>query len=72
MILPFQARELSKRHLHHYEPLFAMYLDIQKGIILEDLEDEERKGRWKSFVGKWYFRVLSPPKKKTGRERKKI
>ncbi|PKY08198.1 hypothetical protein P168DRAFT_294309 [Aspergillus campestris IBT 28561] len=53
VILPFQARELSRRHLHHYEPLFAMYLDIQKGIILEDLDDEEVKGRWKSFVGKW-------------------
>lgn len=71
VILPFQARELSKRHLHHYEPLFAMYLDIQKGIILEDLEDEERKGRWKSFVGKWYFRIPSPKKNKRKGEKKK-
>ena len=49
-----QARELSKRDLPTHEPMFAMYLDIQKGIILEDLSEEEVKGRWKSFVGKWY------------------
>lgn len=29
-----------------------MYLDIQKGIFLEDLGEDEVKGRWKSFVGK--------------------
>ncbi|KAL6236907.1 hypothetical protein BDW75DRAFT_98770 [Aspergillus navahoensis] len=51
--LPFQARELRKRDLKTYEPMFAMYLDIQKGKILEDLSEEEVKGRWKSFVGKW-------------------
>jgi peroxin-14 len=33
--------------------MFGMYLDIQKGKILEDLSEEEVKGRWKSFVGKW-------------------
>lgn len=31
-----------------------MYLDIQKGILIEDLKDEEVKGRWKSFIRKWY------------------
>ncbi|KAL4764318.1 uncharacterized protein BDW70DRAFT_156969 [Aspergillus foveolatus] len=51
--LPFQARELRKRDLETYEPMFAMYLDIQKGKILEDLSEDEVKGRWKSFVGKW-------------------
>ncbi|KAL4991299.1 hypothetical protein BDW68DRAFT_174161 [Aspergillus falconensis] len=51
--LPFQARELRKRDLETYEPMFALYLDIQKGKILEDLSEEEVKGRWKSFVGKW-------------------
>lgn len=30
-----------------------MYLDIQKGIFLDDLGEDEVKGRWKSFVGKW-------------------
>lgn len=53
MILPYQARELSKRDLEAYEPMFAMYLDIQKGILIEDLKSDEVKGRWKSFTGKW-------------------
>ncbi|KAE8373400.1 hypothetical protein BDV26DRAFT_272237 [Aspergillus bertholletiae] len=53
IILPFQARELSKRDLSTYEPMFAMYLDIQKGILLEDLSTDEVKGRWKSFINKW-------------------
>ncbi|KAL4928417.1 uncharacterized protein BDV17DRAFT_264171 [Aspergillus undulatus] len=51
--LPFQARELRKRDLEIYEAMFAMYLDIQKGKILEDMDEEEVRGRWKSFVGKW-------------------
>lgn len=34
--------------------MFAMYLDIQKGILIEDLKEEELKGRWKSFVQKWF------------------
>ncbi|EFE42864.1 conserved hypothetical protein [Trichophyton verrucosum HKI 0517] len=33
--------------------MFGTYLDIQKGIFMEDLDDRELKGRWKSFVGKW-------------------
>jgi len=33
--------------------MFALYLDIQKQILLEDLDEREAKGRWKSFVGKW-------------------
>ncbi|KAE8138063.1 hypothetical protein BDV38DRAFT_77909 [Aspergillus pseudotamarii] len=53
IVLPFQARELSKRDLATYEPMFAMYLDIQKGILLEDLSEDEVKGRWKSFINKW-------------------
>ncbi|CAI7678644.1 unnamed protein product [Penicillium manginii] len=53
VILPCQARELSRRDLEAYEPMFAMYLDIQKGILLEELKEEEIKGRWKSFTGKW-------------------
>jgi len=31
--------------------MFALYLDIQKGKILEDLDEVEVKGRWKSFIG---------------------
>ena len=53
--LPFGARELSRHHdLEGYRPLFGLYLDVQKRIELADLEDQEVKGRWKSFVNKWY------------------
>ncbi|KAK9600855.1 hypothetical protein V6Z92_000921 [Aspergillus fumigatus] len=52
-VLSFKARELSKRDLTYYAPMFAMYLDIQKGLIMEDLSEEEIKGRWKSFIRKW-------------------
>ncbi|PYI05927.1 hypothetical protein BO78DRAFT_316886 [Aspergillus sclerotiicarbonarius CBS 121057] len=53
VILPFQARELTKHDLEHYAPMFDMYLDIQKGILLDDLAEDEVKGRWKSFMRKW-------------------
>ncbi|CEL07944.1 hypothetical protein ASPCAL11098 [Aspergillus calidoustus] len=53
IILPFNARQLGKRDLRAFEPMFAMYLDIQKGLLLEDLSEDEVKGRWKSFTGKW-------------------
>lgn len=33
--------------------MFALYLDIQKQLVLEELPEMEVKGRWKSFVGKW-------------------
>jgi hypothetical protein len=54
VILPFHARELSRRDLETYEPMFAMYLDIQKGHYIEDMKEDEVKGRWKSFIQKWY------------------
>lgn len=60
MQLPFQARELTKHDLSRYEPMFAMYLDIQKGLSIEDLPSDEVRGRWKSFVGKWYVMATGP------------
>lgn len=52
--LPFKARLLSYKHdLDAFEPLFAYYLDIQKGKDFYDLDAHEQKGRWKSFVHKW-------------------
>ncbi|RMJ24510.1 hypothetical protein PHISP_04609, partial [Aspergillus sp. HF37] len=57
--LPFQARELTKHDLRCYEPMFAMYLDIQKGLSIEDLPSDEVRGRWKSFVGKWNRGILA-------------
>ncbi|PYH43327.1 uncharacterized protein BP01DRAFT_417306 [Aspergillus saccharolyticus JOP 1030-1] len=53
IILPYQSRELTKHDLTAYTPLFAMYLDIQKGLYLEELPEDEVKGRWKSFIRKW-------------------
>ena len=52
--LPFQALRLSKHDFQKYKPIFGLYLDIQKHIVLEELPEEEVKGRWKSFLGKWY------------------
>ena len=52
-VLPLHARQLSKHDFRAYEALFALYLDVQKEIRLEDLDEKEVKGRWKSFLGKW-------------------
>jgi hypothetical protein len=52
-VLPYNARQLSKRDLSQLEPMFAMYLDIQKGLVIEDMDEPEVMGRWKSFIKKW-------------------
>ncbi|CRG86424.1 hypothetical protein PISL3812_03430 [Talaromyces islandicus] len=52
-VLPYNARQLSKHDLSQLEPMFAMYLDIQKGLAFGDLSEKELRGRWKSFVKKW-------------------
>lgn len=51
--LPYKAKPLSSRQYEEYEPLFRSYLDIQKQIHLDELDEREIKGRWKSFVNKW-------------------
>jgi hypothetical protein len=51
--LPYNSRALTKRDYGTFKPLFQSYLDIQKGKILDDLDEIEVKGRWKSFIGKW-------------------
>ncbi|KAK1067905.1 hypothetical protein LTR74_005997 [Friedmanniomyces endolithicus] len=51
--LPFHAPHLHKHDLPPYTPLLASYLDIQKSISIADLSEDEVKGRWKSFLGKW-------------------
>lgn len=54
MEIPFNARPLSFKHdLEAFEPLFAYYLDIQKGKDFYELDPHEARGRWKSFVNKW-------------------
>ena len=52
--LPYKAKPLSKRQYDEYRPLFQSYLDIQKQIQLDDLDEREVKGRWKSFISRWY------------------
>lgn len=58
VILPLNASPLSKQDFETYKPMFGLYLDIQKQLILEELADDEVKGRWKSFVGKWYENIF--------------
>ena len=58
--LPYKARQLSKRHYEEYKPLFQSYLDIQKQLNLDELDEREARGRWKSFVSRWYANTLPP------------
>ncbi|KAI4805058.1 hypothetical protein E4T44_11288, partial [Aureobasidium sp. EXF-8845] len=51
--LPLNARALVKHDLKGFKSLFALYLDIQKQIDIDELDENEIKGRWKSFLGKW-------------------
>lgn len=53
--LPFQASKLDKHAFEAFKPMFELYLDIQKQKVLEELPDDEVKGRWKSFVSKWFM-----------------
>lgn len=58
--LPFNACQLSRDDLKDYMPMFALYLDIQKRLDIEDLNEKEVKGRWKSFFNKWYAYFQTP------------
>jgi len=51
--LPLNARALVKHDFKGFKRLFALYLDIQKQIDIDELNETEIKGRWKSFIGKW-------------------
>ncbi|KAH7271264.1 hypothetical protein FSOLCH5_004130 [Fusarium solani] len=51
--LPFDARQLAKGDLGAFRPLFADYLDLQKQKDIEEMDEREIRGRWKSFIGKW-------------------
>lgn len=52
--LPFSARPLSYKHdLDAFTPLFAYYLDVQKNLDFYELDSQQARGRWKSFVNKW-------------------
>ena len=51
--LPYNARQLLRADLQAFKPLFGHYLDLQKGLVMGELDDAEVRGRWKSFMGKW-------------------
>ena len=51
--LPFGARKLSKHDDKQLWSLFGLYLDVQKQLDLDELDEKEARGRWKSFVNKW-------------------
>ena len=51
--LPFGAKALSKHDFAASQSLFEYYLEIQKGLIIGNLDEGEVRGRWKSFIGKW-------------------
>lgn len=52
--LPSNARPLSyKRDFEAFTPLFAYYLDVQKTLDFYELDSQQARGRWKSFVNKW-------------------
>ncbi|KAF2673343.1 hypothetical protein BT63DRAFT_451386 [Microthyrium microscopicum] len=50
---PFKVRPLSKHELESFRGLFALYLEAQKQIDINELDEKELKGRWKSFFKKW-------------------
>ena len=52
-MLPFGSQHIHKHDFESYEALFVDYLDLQKGLDLERLDEHEVKGRWKSFLNKW-------------------
>lgn len=51
--LPYKAKKLSKHQFEEYKPLFQSFLDIQKHLNLDELDERETRGRWKSFVSHW-------------------
>ncbi|TVY76078.1 Uncharacterized protein LSUE1_G005435 [Lachnellula suecica] len=57
--LPYSSRPLTKKDYGAFKPMFGSYLDIQKGKLLDDLDEKEAQGRWKSFIGKWNRGELS-------------
>lgn len=52
--LPLGAQRISKHDFYVFEALFAHYLELQKQLTMSTMSDTEVRGRWKSFVGKWY------------------
>ena len=51
--LPFKSHHLHRNDFDEYNALFAEYLGLQKGKDIHQVDDDEVKGRWKSFLNKW-------------------
>ena len=51
--LPFRSQHLQKHDFESYKALFGEYLDLQKRLDIDQLDEDEVKGRWKSFLHKW-------------------
>ena len=47
------ASEVSKHDFGKFRSIFALYLEVQKQLDINELSDKEVMGRWKSFVCKW-------------------
>jgi hypothetical protein len=57
--LPFQARKLTKEDMEDYRGVFAKYLRDKKGIRIDDVSSTEAYARFKSFVHKWYLKLVT-------------
>ena len=51
--IPLDAPKISKHDFKRFRSMFALYLEVQKQLDINELSDKEVMGRWKSFVGKW-------------------
>lgn len=51
--LPYNAKHISKHDYDGYKDLFASFLYVQKEIDFDEIDERERKGRFKQFVKKW-------------------
>ena len=48
--LPLNATPISTRDYRDLELIFTSYLDIQKNLAFDELDEREARGRFKSFV----------------------
>ncbi|RPB02018.1 hypothetical protein L873DRAFT_1674534 [Choiromyces venosus 120613-1] len=68
VVRPLNAPRISRHDFELHKDVFADYLDIQKGLILSELDRAEAKGRFKRFVTHynhgelargWYDRIVN-------------
>ncbi|PWW73499.1 hypothetical protein C7212DRAFT_220113 [Tuber magnatum] len=68
IVRPLNAPRISRHDFELHKDVFADYLDIQKGLLLSELDRAEAKGRFKRFVTHynhgelargWYDRIVN-------------